>query len=87
MKVKIALLISVVLLAAWIRFLSRLACNPTYQALESQRTIENTVCAVSLFPEVDNRCTNEYECSSEQDARPRCMSKEQIVDDLKRDEQ
>jgi hypothetical protein len=60
---------------------------PTDQALASQRTIETTVWAVRLFPEVDNRRAGDYECSSEQDAGAWCVPKEQIVDDLKRDEQ
>ena len=43
--------------------------------------------AAGLFPEVDNRCTTEYQYSSDQDDWPRHTSKEDIVDDLKCDEQ
>lgn len=46
-----------------------------------------TVSAVNLFPKVDNRCASDYERSSHQDARPWCVLKEQVVDDLKCNEQ
>lgn len=63
------------------------AQNPPCLALAGQRGIEGMVRGVRLFPKIDNSCSGQYKGSAKQDAWPGYVAKEEIVDDLKRNEE